>query len=128
MKKWFLLLVLSALVLVGCAASKSGGATAQTQSPQGGDGSIPVVRKANSDNVIAEGVVAPARSSYLAFTIPGDVVEILVEARAEPDREQESDEAAEQRDLEARPREERSPRRLLLVHELELRDLGHAGG
>ena len=80
MKRWFLLLsILSILSLVGCGASAKPSTAAQTQTSQGGD-TIPVVRKANADNVIAEGVVEPARSSYLAFEMPGDVVEILVES------------------------------------------------
>jgi HlyD family secretion protein len=82
MKKWFLLLsLMSALLLIGCStSSKPKGAVAEAQAPQGGDNGVPVVRKANADNVIAEGVVEPARSSYLAFEMPGTVVEILVES------------------------------------------------
>jgi HlyD family secretion protein len=80
MKRWFLLLsLLSVLALIGCTTSKPGSTVTQAQAPQGNDEVIPVVRKANGDNVIAEGVVSPARSSYLAFKVPGDVVEILVE-------------------------------------------------
>jgi HlyD family secretion protein len=78
MKKWFLLLsILSIVSLVGCGASPKPSTAAQASQ---GDDTIPVVRKENADNVIAEGVVEPARSSHLAFEVPGDVVEILVES------------------------------------------------
>ncbi|MBN1580920.1 MAG: efflux RND transporter periplasmic adaptor subunit [Anaerolineae bacterium] len=70
---WLVVLIwVSVLLLAGCNA-KSGTAA---DAPAGDV--VPVVSKKDADSVIAEGVIVPARSSYLGFEIPGDVVEILV--------------------------------------------------
>jgi HlyD family secretion protein len=73
-KKWLIVFVLlGVLSFVGCNAQS--GAAAEVPA---GD-VIPVVSKQDADTIIAEGVIVPARSGYLGFEIPGDVVEILVE-------------------------------------------------
>jgi len=75
MTKWsvWLFVAMMAVVLAAC----STGETAPTRqaTPE-----VPLVTKANADSVLAEGSVQPARSSELSFKVPGQVVEILVQA------------------------------------------------
>ncbi len=71
MNKWYVLFsILVAAALVGCGA---------TPKPQAGNETPVVVVKSDADTIIAEGVVTPARSSYLYFKLPGEVVEILAQ-------------------------------------------------
>jgi len=81
-KKWVFIIVslLSIFSLIGCSAfSKSDGTAVRGQASQGDGETVPLVKKRSAGAVIAEGVVEPARSSYLSFEIPGDAVEVLVE-------------------------------------------------
>jgi len=72
-KGWLILAVfLSVLSLAGC--NQSGAAVGTAAADQ-----IPVVNSQDSNTIIAEGAITPARSSYLSFEMPGDVVNILVE-------------------------------------------------
>lgn len=83
MRRWFRIplsmlstwVLVAALLLSGCAApsNPSEGAAAEQGDP------LPVVSKKSAGTVLVEGLVAPARSSYLSFEIPGDVVEVGVE-------------------------------------------------
>lgn len=69
---WFLVLCL--LIVSGC--NRTPQMTPTAQGADGGPGA-PIV---NTQNVIAEGVVVPARSSYLSFKLSGEVVGIHVQA------------------------------------------------
>jgi HlyD family secretion protein len=80
-KKWVFIVVslLSVFSFIGCSAlSASGGTAGRGQASQGDDETVPLVKKRGAGVVIAEGVVEPARSSYLSLEIPGDMVDVLV--------------------------------------------------
>lgn len=71
--------LVAALLMVGCSTPNLGGTVAEAQSSQGDASIVPVLGNASHNSVIAEGVVEPSRSSRLAFEIPGEVVDVLVE-------------------------------------------------
>ncbi len=62
--------ILSVLTLLGCSSSPNE-AVVEAQT-------LPAVKKGNADSVIAEGIVTPARTGYLAFKIGGDVAQVHV--------------------------------------------------
>lgn len=83
MKWWLIAPVVLLLVasLVGCSSGPSlGGAKVEAQGPGQTGSTLPLIQASNEGVVIAEGVVEPERSSYLSFELPGEVVEVRVEA------------------------------------------------
>ncbi len=79
MKRWFL--VSLALVLVvavaGCtAASRLGETRVEAQAPGQSQSATPAVQSSDDALVVAEGIVTPARAGYLAFELPGELIEV----------------------------------------------------
>jgi multidrug resistance efflux pump len=82
--KWWLVVpfaLLTIVALAGCSAASSLGETrVEAQAPQQNGTVVPVVQASDDGVVIAEGIVVPARASYLSFELPGELVEVAVKA------------------------------------------------
>ena len=77
---WGILVVtVLALALVGCQSSGTDSSSSRTGTKENTE-TIPVVRQDRQGNVIAEGIVQPARTGNLGFVIPGTVAQISVKA------------------------------------------------
>lgn len=85
--KWWLiapLVLLLVVSLLGCSSGpRLGGTKVEAQGP-GQDGTtLPAIQVSDEGVVIAEGVVEPERSGYLSFELPGEVVQVSVQAGAQ---------------------------------------------
>ncbi len=81
MKKWLwgtIIVLVLALALVGCQSSGTSKDGSEAANQENVD-TVPVVRREGQGNVIAEGIVQPARTGNLGFVIPGTVAQIAVE-------------------------------------------------
>ena len=82
--KWWLVVpfaLLTIVALAGCSGASSLGETrVEAQAPQKNGTVVPVVQASDDGVVIAEGIVVPARASYLSFELPGELVEVAVKA------------------------------------------------
>ena len=83
MKRWLIVpfALLMIVALAGCSAASSlGEDRVEAQAPQQNGIAVPVVQASDDGVVIAEGMVAPARASYLSFELAGELVEVAVKA------------------------------------------------
>lgn len=80
--KWWLIVPFAFLMIValaGCSAASSlGESRVEAQGSQQNGSVVPVVQASDDGVVTAEGIVGPARASYLSFELPGELVEVAV--------------------------------------------------